>query len=97
MNFDSLRPAGFLPNIRADLNGDGYRDLIRSGRGDEISLYAGGPKNDFKRRTARQKMDTRGEMTFGDWNGDGLTDLLLYDPKTAGVPLRLLINQATRN
>ena len=72
--------------------------------GMQVRLYSdhpwrqdGGPKNDFKRRTARQKLDTRGQMNLGDWNADGLTDLLLFAPRTAGVPLRLLISRAAPN
>jgi len=93
LSFESFRPTGFLPNLKEDLNGDGYRDLLRSGKGDEISVYSGGPTASFKQRIGRQDADTRGQLTFGDWNGDALPDLLIFDPKNPDVPLRLLINR----
>jgi hypothetical protein len=93
LSFESFRPTGFLPNLKSDLNGDGYRDLLRSGKGDEISIYSGGPTASFKQRIGRQDADTRGQLTFGDWNGDALPDLLIFDPKNPDVPLRLLINR----
>jgi hypothetical protein len=99
LSFESFRPTGFLPNLKTDLDGDGYRDLLRSGAGDEISVYsgeqAGERKTSFKKRVGRQKVDTRGQLALGDWNGDNLPDLLIFDPKNPEVPLRLLINRLT--
>ena len=39
------------------------------------------------------KMDTNGLINFGDFDGDGLTDLLVYDPLRADAPIRIAVNR----
>ncbi|UCE85594.1 MAG: VCBS repeat-containing protein, partial [Deltaproteobacteria bacterium] len=92
IDFETLRPAGFLPSFAADLNLDGYRDLVTSGRGDSIDVYLGGPDHRFRRRL-RQPADTRGRLRIADFDGDGWSDLLIYEPTRADVPIRIARNR----
>ena len=92
IDFGSYRPRGFTPTLEADLNQDGHRDLLASGAGDEIEVFLGGPGRNFRKRNASQPMDTRGRIRFGDVTGDGLTDLLIFDPRRPDAPLRVARN-----
>jgi hypothetical protein len=93
IDFDTLRARGFLPDWSADLNADGHLDLLTSGGGNEIEVYLGGPERRYRNRDARQRVDTRGQVRFGDVDGDRLTDAVLFDPYRSGPPVRLLRNR----
>jgi len=92
-SFETLRPAGFIPTLDADLNGDGLRDLLTSGDGDHLEVYLGARQQPFRERVARQKLDTGGRVRFGDLDGDGLSDFVLFDPRRLDHPLRVGINR----
>ncbi len=91
-SFDTFRPKGFIPRFTADLNRDGYLDLVTSGAGEALEVYLGGGKTPFAKRAARQKMQTEGVIEFADFNGDGLTDFVLYDPHNFDRAVQLAIN-----
>ena len=91
-NFDTNRPLGFFPDYKADLNGDGHKDLLTSGKGDEIEVYLGGLDH-YRSRSVRQKTDSGGRLRFGDLDGNGLTDLLIYDPLRPDSPIRIGVNR----
>jgi hypothetical protein len=93
IDFETLRPAGFLPSFSADLNRDGYADLLTSRRGDAIDVYLGGPEHRFRSRQAHQKTDTRGRLRIVDLDGDGFQDLLIYAPALEDVPIRIARNR----
>ena len=93
-NFDTNRPLGFFPNYKADFNNDGHKDLLTSGKGNAIEVYLGGT-DDYRRRVVRQKADSGGRLRFGDFDGNGLTDLLIYDPLRPDSPIRIGINRGT--
>ncbi len=93
MNFETLRPRGFIPTFDADLNGDGWQDFLSSGGGEEIEVYLGGAKRRFRKRNARQELDTGGRIRFGEFDGDGLADFVLYAPRRPGTPIRLGVNR----
>jgi hypothetical protein len=93
-NFDTSRPMGFFPNYKADLNDDGHKDLLTSGKGNEIEVYLGGTDH-YRKRVVRQKADSSGRLRFGDLDGNGLTDLLMYDPLRPDSPIRIGINRGT--
>jgi hypothetical protein len=93
IDFDTFRARGFLPSWIADLNADGHLDLLDSGGGDEIEVYLGGPEHRYAKRDGRQKLDTRGEVRFGDLDANRLTDAVIFDPYRSGLPVRLLRNR----
>jgi hypothetical protein len=92
-SFDTYRAHGFIATVQSDMNGDGYHDLVTSGSGDHIEVYLGGPERRFKRRDARQRADTRGRAGFGDFDRDGLRDIIVFDPRRPNAGLRLALNR----
>lgn len=95
INFETFAPTGFLPYWRADLNGDGHRDMVTSGSGDRLEVYLGGPDHQYRKRVARQTVGNSGRVISGDLDGDQRTDLVIFDPHHAGEPLKLLRNRGT--
>lgn len=94
-SFQTLRPTGFMPSFSADLNRDGYPDLVTSSGGSSIDVYLGGPDARYRERIARQKADTRGLLQIGDVDGDRFPDLLIYEPSLPDVPIRIARNLGT--
>jgi hypothetical protein len=91
MSFETGRTLGFVPTARLDLNADGHRDLLMSGSGERIEVFLGGPGK-YARRHARQKLRTTGRLVGGDLDGDGLPDLVLYDPRDPRASMRIARN-----
>ena len=91
-SLETFRAEGFLPTIRGDLDDDGHADLVTSGSGDDIAVYLGAANSPFKRRSGRQPMATAGVIDFHDFDGDGLQDLLIYDPHHFDAPVTVAIN-----
>ena len=94
-SFDTLRTAGFLPCWTLDLNADGNLDLLLSGKGDRLEVRLGGTQHRYGKVHHRMKLPTQGLLRGGDWNGDGLVDLLIFDPFTNDAPAHLLVNLGT--
>jgi len=94
-SFDTLRTSGFLPCWNLDVNADGHLDLLLSGKGDRIEVRLGGPRHKYAKVQHRLDLRTQGLLRGGDWNGDGLVDLLIFDPFTADVPMHLALNLGT--
>jgi len=93
INFDTMRPEGFIARAHSDLNGDGTPDFLRSGGGDAIEVYLGGTGREWRKRSASQPLDTEGIARVDDWNGDGLNDVLIFDPSHEDAVIRLAINR----
>jgi len=88
-DFETMRPKGFVPTLAGDWNDDGHRDLLGGGDGEALELWLGGPRHRFATRQARQALDTGGRLRIGDLDGDGLPDLVLYDPRSPGASVRV--------
>ncbi|MEE2679862.1 MAG: VCBS repeat-containing protein, partial [Myxococcota bacterium] len=95
IDFDSLSLEGFPPTLGADLNGDGINDRIESMDGEQITIYLGGGERPFQKTAVRQRLDAHGLVRFGDLDGNGLTDILLFSPGRPGSPVRVLLNRGT--
>ncbi len=89
ISFETLRPKGFLLTPEADFNADGRRDLLGSDGGEQLELRLGHPTHGFAKRSSSQKLDTGGRIRFGDLEGDGRDDFVLYDPRRPGTPIRV--------
>jgi len=89
IDFETMRPKGFVPNLKADWNGDGYVDLLGAGNGSALELWLGGPEHRFGTRQIRQELDTGGRLRVGDLVGDGLPDFVLHDPRRPDAPMRV--------
>lgn len=89
MDFETLRPKGFLPTLGGDWNHDGHRDLLSGGDGAALELWLGGPRHRFAARQAQQALDTGGRLRIGDLDGDGLPDFAIYDPRSPGATVRI--------
>jgi hypothetical protein len=93
LDFQTSRPAGFVPTVEYDFNGDGVRDYITSANGKRLEVFVGDPAQGFPSRSARQTLATEGQIRPGDLNGDGLTDLVLFNSRRDNQPVRLLTNR----
>ena len=91
LDFETSRPAGFVPTVDYDLNGDGFRDYLSSTDGTRLEVFPGGP-NGYPRRGARQDVGTEGQIRSADLNRDGLADLLIFNTRREDEPLKLLTN-----
>jgi len=87
VNFDTFRLAGFVPTGAVDLNADGLPDFMASGGGHAIEITLGGGEYPFARQGLRQEISTAGVIRFGDLDGDGLPDFVLFDPDNFNVPV----------
>jgi hypothetical protein len=92
-SFETFRSRGFIPTLEADLNGDGIHDLLGSGAGDQLEVRLGRAEGGYGPLQASQPLDTGGRIRFGDLDGDGLTDFVLYDPRRPGAPVQIGINR----
>lgn len=93
ISFDTGRPNGFLPTGTFDMNGDGFDDLLTPGDGKQVEIWLGGVKGIASDLAGRQDLPANGRVRGGDWNGDGLADLLLYDPRMPRTPVVIATNR----
>ena len=95
VNFETFRPKGFMPTGGFDLNGDGYLDFVTSAGGKGIEVYLGAADGLFEERSAIQRFESSGEISFTDFDGDGLPDFLLFDSRTIDGGVRIGRNVGT--
>ena len=92
IDFETLRPRGFLPSLREDWNRDGQRDLLGSAGGAGVEVWLGGPEHRFARADSRDPFDSSGRVSTGDLDGDSLPDFVVYDPRRDDAPIHVGIN-----
>ncbi len=95
LDFETSRSAGFIPTLEHDFNGDGFRDYISSTDGSRLEVFVGNPEKGYPKRSARQKIATEGQIRPADINGDGLTDLVLFNTRRDNQPVKILTNAGT--
>jgi hypothetical protein len=88
-SLDTFRLKGFMPTAEVDLNADGIPDFVSSGGGNAIEVSLGDGRTPFAKRRHRQKVPTAGVIHFGDLDGDGLSDFVIFDPQDFDVPVRV--------
>ncbi len=93
ISFDTGRPKGFVPTGTFDMNGDGFDDLLTPGDGDRVEIWLGGVEGIASDLAGRQEIPANGRVRGGDWNGDGLEDLLFYDPRQPRTPVVIATNR----
>jgi hypothetical protein len=92
LDFDTSRPAGFIPTIEFDLNGDGLRDYLSAHDGTRIEIYLGTRGSGFD-KTATQEFSTEGQIRGGDLDGDGLPDFVLFNSRRLDEPVQVITNR----
>jgi hypothetical protein len=94
-SFETLRSRGFVPTLEADFDGDGIHDLLGSGAGDRLEIRRGRADGGYRDVSESQPLDTGGRIRFGDLDGDGMTDFVLYDSRRPGTPVLVGVNRLT--
>lgn len=92
VSFDTSRLSGFIPTFEHDVNADGVRDFLDSHGGERLEVLLGTRGGGYDEK-AEQKLDTEGVLRAGDLDGNGLTDLVLCNPRKTNKPIRLLVNR----
>ena len=93
LSFESGGPKGFLPTLRYDFNRDGFLDLLLAHAEDSIELNLGSGEPGYFNERLRQPLWVTGLVDAHDVNGDGLPDLLAYDPRVDGAPIVIALNR----
>ena len=96
LDFSQGRAEGLLPNAEGDWNGDRRRDLLYGLSREEIAIHLGtvGDKGPgFGSREATQTVPPASDSLLVDRNGDGLDDLVLFDPHDQQGAIHILLNR----
>lgn len=92
LDFETSRPAGFIPTIDFDVNGDGFSDYLDASDGTRLDVYLGSEKNGLA-RSATQEISTEGQIRAGDLDADGLPDFVLFNSRRLDEPVRIVKNR----
>jgi hypothetical protein len=92
VDFETSRPAGFLPTIEFDVNADGFVDYLSAGDGTRLEVFLGSVDKGFVKR-ATQKLATEGQIRGGDLDADGLPDFVFFNTRRLDEPVRIVRNR----
>lgn len=97
IDFAEGRIEGLYPILSTDWNADGRNDILLLDSDGELSVRLGKPAAAgpaFGSTVARQPISVRaGQSAEADLDGDGLMDLVLYDPQVSEGALWLYYNR----
>jgi hypothetical protein len=91
IDFETSRPAGFVPTIEFDVNADGFVDYLSAADGKRLEVFLGSPDKGFVKR-ATQEFSTEGQIHGGDLNDDGLPDFVLFNSRRLDQPVLIVSN-----
>jgi len=97
INFGEGRIDGLFPNADGDWNGDGLMDLLLPAGSETVAIRLG-EKNEigpsFGKPVAEQSIPlSAGRTRVADLSGDGLPDLVAYDPRDPNGTIWALYNR----
>ena len=96
LDFSQGRAEGLLPTAEGDWNGDGRRDLLYGLNREELAVHLGTAEKNgpgFGSREATQTVPAASDSVVLDRNGDGLDDLVLFDPRDDTGAFHILLNR----
>jgi hypothetical protein len=94
LDFETSRPKGFAPTFDFDLNADGRRDYLSADGGKNLEVFLANAELGYGTRHAVQAVPTEGAVRAGDLNGDGLPDLVIFNPHRLDQSIYLATNLA---